>query len=55
MVAFDRMIRASQNLHDDMIHAVLRAPISFFDTNPTGRIINRTTKVCIYVWRCLST
>ena len=27
MVAFDRMLRASQHLHDDMIHAVLRAPI----------------------------
>lgn len=27
MVSFDRMLRASQSLHDDMIHAVLRAPI----------------------------
>ncbi len=44
MVSYHRMIKASQHLHDDMIHTVLRAPVSFFDTNPTGRIINRTTK-----------
>ena len=35
MVAFHRMLRASHNLHDDMIHAVLRAPIR------SGPSINR--------------
>lgn len=45
MVAYHRMLKASQRLHDDMVHSVLRAPVAFFDTNPTGRIINRTTKV----------
>lgn len=44
MVSYHRMLKASQHLHDDMVHAVLRAPVAFFDTNPTGRIINRTTK-----------
>lgn len=45
LVASERMLRASQRLHDGMIHALLRTPIAFYDTNPTGRIVNRTTKV----------
>lgn len=39
MVAYHCMLKSSQRLHDDMVHAVLRAPVSFFDTNPTGRIM----------------
>lgn len=39
MVAYHRMLKASQHLHDDMVYSVLRAPVSFFDTNPTGRIM----------------
>ena len=35
------MLRASQHLHDDMTNCVLRAKVSFFDTNPLGRILNR--------------
>ena len=35
------MIQASKRLHNDMTHAVLRAKIEFFDTNPLGRILNR--------------
>eukprot|EP00536_Pseudo-nitzschia_multiseries_P013764 jgi/Psemu1/245584/estExt_Genewise1.C_6110003 len=38
---FAMTIKASRNLHDDMTKAVLRAQISFFDTNPMGRILNR--------------
>ena len=34
-------IRTAQNLHDKMTQAMLRARISFFDTNPIGRILNR--------------
>jgi ATP-binding cassette, subfamily C (CFTR/MRP), member 4 len=41
VVAFNRAIRASRNLHDSMTLAVLRAKIEFFDTNPLGRILNR--------------
>ncbi|KAL6214048.1 hypothetical protein ACLB2K_013486 [Fragaria x ananassa] len=37
-------LRASQNLHDALLHAVLKAPMLFFHTNPTGRMINRFTK-----------
>lgn len=27
--------------HDEMINSLARAPISFFDTNPSGRLLNR--------------
>ncbi|KAJ3269825.1 Multidrug resistance-associated protein 1 [Terramyces sp. JEL0728] len=34
-------IRASCNIHDTALSALLRAPLSFFDQNPIGRILNR--------------
>jgi ATP-binding cassette subfamily C (CFTR/MRP) protein 4 len=34
MICFAATIKASKKLHDQMAKAVLRAPISFFDTNP---------------------
>lgn len=34
-------LRAATRLHNDMMHAILRCPASFFDTTPAGRIINR--------------
>ena len=37
-------LRASENLHDQMTKAVLKAPVLFFDTNPVGRILNRFSK-----------
>ena len=40
-ISFRLTIRASQQLHDRMTKAVLRAKIEFFDTNPSGRILNR--------------
>jgi ABC-type multidrug transport system fused ATPase/permease subunit len=33
-LSFDRTIKASNDLHDEMAKAVLRAKIAFFDTNP---------------------
>ncbi|PCH44281.1 multidrug resistance-associated ABC transporter [Wolfiporia cocos MD-104 SS10] len=33
-------VRSSRLLHDSMLHAVLRAPLSFFELTPTGRILN---------------
>jgi hypothetical protein len=35
----------SQLLHDDMLASVMRAPSRFFDATPTGRIVNRFSKV----------
>jgi len=41
-IAFFRLaIRASKRLHNAMSDAVMRAKIEFFDTNPSGRILNR--------------
>ena len=37
-------LRAAKRLHDTMLHSILRAPMVFFHTNPTGRIINRFAK-----------
>ncbi|XP_071838678.1 ATP-binding cassette sub-family C member 4-like isoform X3 [Apostichopus japonicus] len=37
-------IRASKNLHNQMFSAVIRAPMHFFDTNTSGRILNRFAK-----------
>ncbi|KAM6551931.1 hypothetical protein CsatB_001739 [Cannabis sativa] len=35
---------AAKRLHNAMLHSTLRAPMLFFHSNPTGRIINRFSK-----------
>lgn len=37
-------LRAATRFHNDMLHSLLFAPLAFFHTNPSGRIINRFTK-----------
>ena len=37
-------LSSSQRLHDQMVAAALHAHLLFFDTNPTGRILNRFSR-----------
>jgi ABC-type multidrug transport system fused ATPase/permease subunit len=41
---FMTSLRASRVLFDDMLHVVVRAPLRWLDTVPTGRILNRFSK-----------
>lgn len=41
---FKMAMIASKNLHNKMFHALLKAPMRFFDTNPSGRVLNRFSK-----------
>ena len=47
-IAFGSMI-GSKRLHDGMLHNILRSPMSFFDTTPLGRILNRFSKVIVLI------
>lgn len=37
-------VRASNEIHKSVLDSVIRAPMSFFDTTPTGRILSRFSK-----------
>ena len=37
-------LKSSENLHSKMLFSILRAPVLFFDTNPSGRMLNRFAK-----------
>ena len=38
------VIFASKTLHSRMLKNILRSPMSFFDTTPLGRVLNRFSK-----------
>ncbi|KAI2474051.1 ATP binding cassette (ABC) transporter subfamily C member [Diabrotica virgifera virgifera] len=44
LLFFKGCMMASVNLHSSMFHMLLKAPMRFFDTNPSGRILNRFSK-----------
>lgn len=46
-------LRTSKVLFERMTHAILRAPLSWVDTNPSGRILNRFTSDMFLVDRRL--
>lgn len=43
-VFFKVAMVSSKNLHMKMFNALLKAPMRFFDTNPSGRVLNRFSK-----------
>ncbi|XP_066291928.1 ATP-binding cassette sub-family C member 9-like [Branchiostoma lanceolatum] len=38
------MIRGAKNLHEAMVRNIVLAPMRFFDTTPTGRVLNRMSE-----------
>ncbi|CAH1104965.1 unnamed protein product [Psylliodes chrysocephalus] len=44
MLFYKLAMWSSQKLHDIMFKSVIAAPMRFFDTNPSGRILNRFSK-----------
>lgn len=44
MLFYKLAIWSSQKLHDTIFHNVIGATMRFFDTNPSGRILNRFSK-----------
>lgn len=41
---FKATMKASTNIHSNMFHCLLKAPMRFFDINPSGRVLNRFSK-----------
>ncbi|KAL8582638.1 hypothetical protein ACOMHN_028703 [Nucella lapillus] len=41
ILATTRMVMAAGSLHNAMLSNIMRSPMSFFDTTPSGRVVNR--------------
>ncbi|KAK7082304.1 Multidrug resistance-associated protein 5, partial [Halocaridina rubra] len=39
-----RVLAGASRLHNDMFKSIIRSPMSFFDTTPNGRILNRFSR-----------
>ena len=44
-VFFAAAKRSGTRMHNKMAHAVLHAPLAFYHTNSSGRVLNRFSKV----------
>jgi ATP-binding cassette, subfamily C (CFTR/MRP), member 1 len=44
LVGYAGAVTASAEMHNDIVHSLFMAPISFFDSTPLGRITNRMSK-----------
>uniref|UniRef100_A0A8D0RJ96 Multidrug resistance-associated protein 4 n=1 Tax=Sus scrofa TaxID=9823 RepID=A0A8D0RJ96_PIG len=44
LLMFHILVNSSQTFHNKMLESILRAPVLFFNRNPTGRILNRFSK-----------
>ena len=38
------LLKGASYLHEQMLNRVMRCPLSFFDSTPSGRVINRFSK-----------
>ena len=43
---FSELLKSCEKLSNEMFHGVLYSPMSFFESNPVGRILNRFSKDC---------
>ena len=41
---YNGVLRAAEHLHVGILFNILRSPMSFFDTTPVGRVLNRFGK-----------
>ncbi|BFZ17596.1 hypothetical protein BsWGS_20635 [Bradybaena similaris] len=44
LLVYVQFVNASQRLHNSMLNTILHQPMSFFDTTPVGRILNRFSR-----------